>query len=79
MIDEVQIRNCTIAFRCIKTWNELRDIGDSTRRFCDECRREVFYCHTNAELAEAIRMNRCVAITLIANGKTEFIMGDLVA
>jgi hypothetical protein len=56
------IRNCRFAFKCTRTWESLIDTGRPDVRFCGECQQEVHFCHTDAQLAHAIRMNRCVAI-----------------
>lgn len=58
------IRNCTFAFRCDQQWQKLKNTQNSDVRFCGECQREVFFCHTDKELAEAITLNRCVAINV---------------
>ena len=40
----------------------LIETGQVDIRFCGDCQQAVHYCHTDGELAEAIRLNRCVAI-----------------
>ena len=56
------IRNCKFAFKCTRTWESLIETGQVDIRFCGDCQQAVHYCHTDGELAEAIRLNRCVAI-----------------
>ena len=56
------IRNCKFAYKCNKKWDDLEATGDAKVRFCQECRQEVFRCLTDDELAQAIRLNHCVAI-----------------
>ena len=37
---------------------------DPDIKFCDVCQQEVFFCHTDADLTEAIVRNRCIAINV---------------
>jgi len=74
------IRNCRFAFRCTRTWESLIQIGRPAVRFCDECQQEVHYCRTDAQLATAVRMNRCVAIERpTEDGRIDRLMGDVAA
>ncbi len=63
------IRNCRFAFRCDKEWQDLTETTFPKVRFCGDCERDVFLCTTDAQLAEAIRLNRCVA--LVQNRSTK--------
>jgi hypothetical protein len=56
------IRNCKFAFRCDRRWDDLIATRDPDVKFCGECQQEVFFCHTDAALADAIVRNRCIAI-----------------
>ncbi len=56
------IRNCQFAFKCKVSWDELAHTHATEIRFCRDCQREVYFCYDDDELAEAIRLNRCVAI-----------------
>ncbi|WP_077034195.1 hypothetical protein [Pelomonas sp. KK5] len=58
------IRNCRFAFRCKLNWQHLTSTTDRNIRFCADCQQEVHFCATNEELAEAVALNRCVAIEL---------------
>ena len=58
------IRNCTFAFRCHADWDQLATTPDDDIRFCLACQREVQFCEDDAALANAIALNRCVAICL---------------
>lgn len=58
------IRNCTFAFKCDKTWESLNKTNTPDIRFCDACQHEVFWCNTKEQLAEAIALNRCIAISI---------------
>lgn len=61
-MSELTIRNCIFAFKCSAVWEELRETADESIRFCKDCQKEVHYCADDAELAAAVRLNRCVAI-----------------
>jgi len=61
--DPGDIRNCKVEFKCPKRWDELKkqDIPDTRHcHVCDEC---VYLCTTDAQIAEAIRLDHCVAIS----------------
>lgn len=62
MLKTNSIRNCHFAFKCNAKWDELVHTQDDDIRFCSGCEREVYFCHSDDELAEAIRLNRCIAI-----------------
>ena len=62
MTSDYSIRNCSFAFKCDKSWEEMRFTGISNVRFCDSCQREVHYCLTDEQLSHAVRLNRCVAV-----------------
>jgi len=51
-------------------WETLSDTDDRQIRFCQSCQKEVFFCNTNEELAEAIKMNRCICIEKPFLGET---------
>lgn len=58
------IRNCRFAYKCKKQWSDLTptDSGIDNVRHCDDCQQSVYLCWSDAQLAEAIRLNRCVAL-----------------
>lgn len=61
--NEITLRNCTFSFKCTAKWNSMEDVTlDKNVRFCFDCQKEVYYCHTDAELVSNIKLNRCVAI-----------------
>lgn len=55
------LRNCVLSYKCPNDWNALTETDDSDIRFCEECEKEVYFCHDDDELAKGIRLNRCVA------------------
>lgn len=62
----LSIRNCPFAFRCDRKWTALKRTADPDVRFCGDCQREVHRCHTDQELAQAVALNRCVALQVDA-------------
>lgn len=57
------------AFACDKKWRHLSITAIENVRHCADCNKDVFLCHTNAELEESARLNRCVAVD--RQGRTE--------
>ena len=57
------IRNCTddFAFVCPKLWDKLQPTIDEGIRFCDACRKNVYYCRTDEEFTRRARDGQCVA------------------
>lgn len=58
----LSLRNCPFAFRCDRQWSGLKRTAHPDVRFCTDCQREVYRCHTDRDLREAVALNRCVAI-----------------
>ena len=55
------LRNCVLAYKCPADWDRLVKTDIEGVKFCDECQKEVFFCHNDEELATGIRLNRCIA------------------
>jgi uncharacterized protein YuzB (UPF0349 family) len=62
MTEKITIRNCTFAYKCQAKWDNLEIIDYDDVRFCQDCQKEVHFCHTDEELVQNIHLNRCVAI-----------------
>ena len=73
-VEPITIRNCIFAFKCTAKWDDLTTTENEAIHFCEECQREVHLCEDDAELAKAVRLNRCVAIYR----NDGMVMGDLV-
>jgi len=69
--DPGDIRNCKVLVDCPKKWSDLEHLTDVTRH-CNKCDETVFLCRTDAELAEAIKLNHCVAIHLDSGSGQEW-------
>ncbi|MGE0116089.1 MAG: hypothetical protein AB7T07_14555 [Steroidobacteraceae bacterium] len=65
-MSSTRIRNCLFAFKCDKQWGDLIRTSFEKVRFCTDCSRDVFFCSTDSELAEAVRLNRCVAVAVVS-------------
>jgi hypothetical protein len=61
--DPGDIRNCKVEFKCPKLWAELEEQDSPDTRHCNVCDEHVYLCTTDAEIGEAIRLDRCVAIS----------------
>ena len=59
---KIKIRNCVFGFRCAQNWEAMEETSRADVRFCRECAKEVYFVENTIELAEAIGLNRCVAI-----------------
>jgi hypothetical protein len=64
LLDRPPIENCEVRFkfRCPKQWQNLARTDDSQVRFCDACRKNVYYCGTIAEARDHARRGHCVAV-----------------
>lgn len=62
-----RVRNCPSAFKCEKSWDELvaKEAAGSRAdsiRYCNDCEKNVYLCETIAEICEATREGKCVAV-----------------
>jgi hypothetical protein len=64
---KIKIRNCVFGFRCAQNWESMDETSRADVRFCRECAKDVYFLENTIELAEAISLNRCVAIKLESN------------
>jgi uncharacterized protein (TIGR02996 family) len=63
-ISRVAIENCgvTFRFRCPKRWEKLQTTDDPAVRFCETCRRQVFFCSSIHSAVNNAWSGRCVAV-----------------
>ena len=59
---KLTLRNCTFRFKCTQTWEGLERTDIGTTRRCNVCSEYVYFVETDKRLAEAIKLNQCVAI-----------------
>jgi uncharacterized protein (TIGR02996 family) len=64
LLDRPPVENCDIRFkfRCPKQWQSLTLTAESQVRFCDACRKTVYYCGTLGEARDHARQGHCVAV-----------------
>jgi uncharacterized protein (TIGR02996 family) len=63
-LDHPPVENCQprFQFRCPKEWQRLTRTADSQVRFCDHCRKNVYYCGSVREARDHARQGHCVAV-----------------
>ena len=60
----LSIQNCKLGNPCRKQWQSLEPVkGLSTVKYCGACKKQVFFCHTDEELAANVRLGNCVAFS----------------
>jgi len=59
---KLTLRNCTFRFKCTQTWENLERTDIGTTRRCNVCSEYVYFVETDKRLAEAIKLNQCVAL-----------------
>ena len=67
------ISNCRFAYKCAKTWDSLEESKTPDIKFCNDCQRNVYFCHDDSQLVEAIKMNHCVAFFRPIFGEDRFV------
>jgi hypothetical protein len=60
--DTVDIRNCVLGRDCKQIWERLIETNDSSLKYCRKCEKNVFMILSDTDVANAIRLNRCIAI-----------------
>jgi len=76
--DPGDIRNCKVEFKCPKRWDELKKQDNPDTRHCHVCEENVYLCTTDAQIAEAVRLDHCVAISPESEFSNEFGDGNFV-
>src|SRR5581483_8841826 len=63
-VSRVPIEGCGVSFRfrCPKQWERLTPTADRTVRFCEGCRREVFFCSTLSVAQTHAAVGDCIAV-----------------
>jgi len=60
--DFLKKSGCEMTVVCGKTWEQLSSTEDNGRRYCADCKKDVFLVSTPTELRRAARQERCVYI-----------------
>jgi uncharacterized protein (TIGR02996 family) len=58
----IEMCELPFAFQCPRQWDRLRLTEEVAVRFCDSCRKNVFYCHTIDEAKQHAWQGECVAV-----------------
>ncbi len=68
------IRNCSIAFQCLQTWETMDEQEVPSVRHCKQCDRLVFECKTIRQLKSALEANACIAAPMkLFESKNNFV------
>ncbi len=64
VLDRVPIENCSVrfAFQCPRQWQGLQTTKKAGVRFCEACRKNVYYCETVEQARTLARKGYCVAV-----------------
>jgi hypothetical protein len=60
--DTINIRNCIFGSDCKQIWERLTDTTNASLKFCRKCERNVYMIENDNDVANAIRLNQCIAI-----------------
>ena len=80
LIDENEMKeeiiNCSFQFQCPLDWNKLQLTENEDVRFCSNCKRNVYFVHTQYDLNNFARAGQCVAFNsknkLFFDGKVQY-------
>jgi uncharacterized protein (TIGR02996 family) len=66
VVSKLAIERCDSAFRfrCPKQWENLKPTADAAVRFCDECKKNVYYCDTIGSARRHARHDECIAVDI---------------
>lgn len=61
---QTEVLDCNYRKLCPQTWENLEETKNEKVRFCDMCRREVFYAVNKKEAVKLARNRKCVAFEM---------------
>lgn len=63
-VDRTKIENCSFRFeyQCPKHWEALKSTDQASVRFCDTCKKRVYYCRSVSEASGHVANDQCVAL-----------------
>jgi hypothetical protein len=63
MLLKKKIRNCHVRMEviCPKVWDELKETGTETIRFCMQCEKQVYYCDNAEDTLKHAQAGHCIA------------------
>jgi hypothetical protein len=60
--DTIDIRNCVFGSECKQIWERLTETTNASLKYCRKCEKNVHMINNDNEVANAIRLNQCIAI-----------------
>ena len=60
--DTINIRNCVFGRDCKQFWERLIETTIPNLKYCKKCERNVYMIENDDQVANAIRLNQCIAI-----------------
>jgi hypothetical protein len=78
--NKIKIEQCTFAYQCPKSWDQLFRTNVDSVRFCDQCEKNVYLSNSSTEALEHASKGECVAIPieLTRESKLELDSRDMV-
>ena len=74
----VVLRNCSFKLVCHADWELMEPtVINGNQRYCETCKKQVFFCTTDQELAEHVRDNDCVAIFDFGKKEKNILIGEI--
>ena len=61
---KIKIEQCTFAYQCPKSWDQLFRTNVDSVRFCDQCEKNVYLSNSSTEALEHASKGECVAIPI---------------
>jgi hypothetical protein len=60
--DTINIRNCVFGRDCKQVWERLTDTTNASLKYCRKCEKNIYMIENDNDVANAIRLNQCIAI-----------------
>jgi len=78
--NKIKIEQCTFAYQCPKSWDQLFRTNVDSVRFCDQCEKNVYLSNSSTGALEHASKGECVAIPieLTTESKQELDSRDMV-
>ena len=74
----IVLRNCSFKLVCNADWESMEPtVTNGKQRYCETCKKQVFFCATDEELAENVRDNDCVAIFEFGKKEKNILIGEV--
>ena len=74
----IVLRNCSFKLVCPADWESMEPtVTNGKQRYCETCKKQVFFCATDEELVEHVRDNDCVAIFEFGKKEKNILIGEI--